>query len=206
ALLHLNACARCQLLVEELGAISRAAGRLPAHEPTPGLWRRIRRAAEEEGLFESSWTTLLGTRFWLMQPVALNPAVSATLIVLLVAAALLVGYPSAGIGPVAETLSNRIEVARSELALDPNYAARYALHLDRIEASVREEVAPAETPSSVVAQTNLETLDRFINQCQVRLSDYPEDQLTRDELNRLYIQKTAVLQTMLDADWYASVR
>ncbi|MFQ5925812.1 MAG: hypothetical protein ACE5MH_00065 [Terriglobia bacterium] len=207
ALAHLNACPRCRLLVEELSTIAHTATRLPLYGPSPGLWQRIRRAAEAEGLLEASWLGPLSRRFGLFQPVPLTPAFSAALVVLLVAAVVLVGYPGLEVGPAREELPNwEVKVARSELALAPNYGERYALHLNRIEASMREQVAPADTQLTHIAEANLETLDRFINQCQLRLTNYPEDEFTRDELNLLYQQKTTLLQAMLDPDWQTSLR
>lgn len=206
ALAHLNACPRCRLLAEEVGAIGRAASELPACEPTTDLWPRIRRAAEMEGLLEASWTGWLVRGFGLGQPPALAPAYGAAVVALLVAAVLLVGYPSLDVGPAREEAASRAEIARSELALAPDYSTRYALHLDRIADTVREEVAPADVQLVAVAHTNLDTLDRCIRQCQKRLASYPEDEFTQDELNRLYQQKATLLQAMLDPDWQTPLR
>lgn len=206
ALAHLHTCPRCRLLVDELSAIDRAAHELPQHEPSAGLWERIRRVAETEGLWKEPWSDRLGRRLGLFQPVAFSPAFSAAVVVLLLAAGLLVGLPNLEVSPVPEALPSRVEVARSELALAPDYGERYAKHLEHIAADVEEEFAPADTPLVRVAHSNLETLDRFIQQCQVRLVQYPQDGFTRDELNRLYQQKTTLLQAMLDPDWQTSVR
>lgn len=205
-LVHLSTCTRCRLLVEELGAITRAARQLPTQEPSPGLWKRIRRAAEAEGLLQPSWASLLGRRLGLLEPVPLTPAFSAALVVLLVAAALLVGYPSLDLRLPGEQPPTRVEIARSELALAPNYGERYALHLADLEATMTQELGTANPQMTRLAQTNLDTLDRFIDQCHVQLVNYPDDELTRSELNRLYQQKTALLQAMLDPDWQTSVR
>lgn len=206
ALAHLSTCRRCRGLVDDLGAITRTAGRLPEHEPSPGLWRRIRGAAEEEGTFETSWMSLLGRRPGLLRPVSLTPVFAATLVLLLVVGVVLVGYPELELTPVPEVPANPFEVARGELVLTPGYEERYAKHLDAIEATLREEVASADTELVLVAEKNLEKLDDFIQQCHVRLASYPEDEFTRNELNRLYQQKNTLLQAMLDPDWYSSVR
>ncbi|MFQ5816544.1 MAG: hypothetical protein ACE5H2_01135 [Terriglobia bacterium] len=206
ALWHLKACGRCRLLVEELSAVSRTATRLPIYEPRPGLWWRIRGVAEAEGLLAPSGVSLLGRRLGLFQPFPLTPAFSAAMIVLLVAAAVLVGYPGLDVGPAHKEPLNDVEIARSELALAPDSGKRYARYLEHIEESLWEEMAPADTQLTRVAKTNLETLDGFISECQQRLTNYPEDEFARDELNRLYQEKTTLLQAMLDPDWQTSLR
>jgi len=206
ALNHLNACPHCRELADELIAIGRAGAHLPLQEPSRGLWGRILRAAEAEELIETSWAGQLAGRFGLFQPVAVNFSFAATLVVILFAAAALVGYPGLNLSPVSEQAADRIAVARTELALAPEYGDRYAQHLDRIEEAVRDEVLLPDTQLTLVAQSNLDTLDRYIHQCQARLSTYPNDEFTRDELNRLYQQKTTLLQATLDPDWQPSVR
>ncbi len=206
ALNHLNACPQCRALADELIAIGSAGAHLPVQEPSRGLWRRILRAAEAEGLIETSWARQLGERFGLFRPVPVNFSFAATLVVILCAAAILVGYPGLNLSRVSEQAADPIAVARTELVLAPEYGDRYARHLDRIEEAVRDEVLLPDTQLTLIAQSNLDTLDRYIHQCQARLSTYPDDQFTRDELNRLYQQKTTLLQATLDPDWQTSVR
>jgi hypothetical protein len=145
ALAHLESCARCQVLVDELGALSRAASQLPVREPSPELWRRIRRQAEREGLLEPNWGLRLTLGAW--QP-AFSPGLALAAVALLVAGVLLVGYPGLEVSPARSEPANRIEIARSELALTPTYGERYALHLASLEATMREEVVPA-SPSQL---------------------------------------------------------
>ena len=206
ALTHLEACPRCRLVVDELNVISRSAARLPSYAPPPALWRRIRQAAELEGLLTPAWPARLRTAFGLRQPLAVSPAFAVALMVVLSVAVWLVGYPPLDVSLPPEALPSPVEVAHSELVSTPSYAERYALHLARIEKVMLEDIAPANAELSSVAQQSLQTLDRFINQCQARLVSYPEDNFTREELSRLYQQKTTLLQTMLDPDWRTSVR
>jgi len=206
ALTHLEACQPCRLLVEELNVISRSAARLPAHEPTPALWLRIRRAAEREGLFAPSFTGRLVSALRLSQPMPVSPLFATALVVVLLVAVWLVGYPPLEVSLPPAPPPSPVQVAHTELVVTPSYAERYAIHLARIEKTMLEEIAPADAELGSVAQENLQTLDRFIDQCQARLVSYPEDKFTRDELNRLYQQKTTLLQTMLDPDWRTSVR
>lgn len=137
---------------------------------------------------------------------AVSPAFAAALGIVLLVAVWLVGYPPLDVSRPPEVPPSPVEVAHTELVLTPSYAERYALHLARIEKVMLEEIAPVDVALSSIAQENLQTLDRFIGQCQARLVSYPEDRFTREELNRLYQQKTTLLQTMLDPDWRTSVR
>lgn len=206
ALTHLEVCQRCRLLVDELNVISRSAARLPTYEPPPALWRRIRQAAELEGSLTPARAERLTKALGLRQPMAVSPAFAAALGIVLLVAVWLVGYPPLDVSRPPEVPPSPVEVAHTELVLTPSYAERYALHLARIEKVMLEEIAPVDVALSSIAQENLQTLDRFIGQCQARLVSYPEDRFTREELNRLYQQKTTLLQTMLDPDWRTSVR
>ncbi len=206
ALTHLEACQHCRLLVDELNVISRSAARLPAYEPTPALWQHIRRAAELEGLFAPTFAGRVASALGLSQPMPVSPLFATALVVVLLVAVWLAGYPPLEVSLPPAPSPSPVEVAHTELVVTPSYAERYAIHLAGIEKAMLEEIAPADAELSSVAQENLQTLDRFIDQCQARLVSYPEDRFTRDGLNRLYQQKTTLLQTMLDPDWRTSVR
>ena len=46
---------------------------------------------------------------------------------------------------------------------------------------------------------NLRTLNEFIAECEARLKQYPQDQLTREYLNMAYQQKAELLTAMMDS-------
>jgi len=197
AFAHLAACPRCRLLVEDLAAVERAARSLPVLQPRPQLWNRIRAAAVAEGLWgQPVWTH----GAWGFFP--LRPAFAAVLVLTLVAAASLVGFPSLTT-PVAETApATAFEVAQGELIHEASYGARYRIHLKNVENRVLgEETTAMDAELRDLTARPLGAVDRAIEQTQRRLATYPDDAMARDELLRLYRQKATVLQAMGDPVW-----
>jgi hypothetical protein len=70
--------------------------------------------------------------------------------------------------------------------------------LDQAESDLR-----GRTTSNAMAdaslRANLKTLDGFIAECQARLAQNPQDQLTREYLNVAYQQKAELLSAMMDS-------
>jgi len=208
---HLAACPRCRLLMDELGAIERAARRLPAYEPSAGLWTRLEAAALEEGLWqrpqglEATWRWL-----GLATPTAegflpARPAFAGVLALVLVVGATLLNFPAVETS-VASRPADLYQVAQAELVLDADYATRYQLHLNRLESGMLNDSADSEPALRAMVARPLDTVDRAIEETQAQLSAYPDDSLARDELLRLYRQKAEVLQAMSNPVWYEDAR
>lgn len=66
------------------------------------------------------------------------------------------------------------------------------------DALPRRELANNPTVDSTLRQ-NLRTLDDFIAECQSRLKQNPQDQLSREYLNMAYQQKAELLNAMMDS-------
>lgn len=207
---HLAACPRCRLLMDELGAIERAAHLLPAYVPSPNLWTRLEAAALAEGLWQRpQGLSALWRWLGLASPVAedflpARPAYAAVLALVLVAGAGLLSFPALE-APMAVQPVDPFQVAQAELVLDSDYATRYQLHLNRIESGMLNASDREPQLRELVARP-LDTVDRAIEETQAELSAYPDDSLTRDELLRLYRQKAEVLQAMSNPAWYENGR
>jgi hypothetical protein len=198
---HLMGCPRCRRLVEEVAAIEQAARSLPAVEPRPELWLRLKTAAEAEGLWEeSAWRRLV--RAWQSAvPLPMRP-VLATGLMAAVAIFMIVGGDSIEIFSPAESAAPTVyEVARGELVQEMSFPVRYQVHLDQVQSEWLEEVAEVDSDLEQLAVRPLETLDHAIGETQLRLASYPEDSLARTELLRLYRQKATVLQAMNAPAW-----
>lgn len=200
---HLANCPRCRLLVEELGAVERAARALPFCEPSPRLWELIEAAARREGLW--------GKRSWWPSDTPVffpaRPAFAAVLGVTLLVAGLLVRYPVPESPSLPATEASAFEVAQAELVQEPSYGERYQIHLQQVEYRVlADETAPVDPERRQLVARPLHTVDRCIEQTQQRLAAYPDDTLARDELLRLYRQKATVLQAMSDPVWVGAGR
>lgn len=196
---HLAACPRCRVLVDELGAVERAARSLPLHQPSPRLWERLRAAAAREGLWtQPSWQW--SAPAWI--PLPARPAFATLLGVTLLVATGLVGSATLELPLAQTTPATAFEVAQGELVQEAGYAARYEKHLQQVEYSVlADEAVPADTEMRDLCARPLNTVDRAIEQTQLRLNEYPDDSLAREELRRLYQQKAVVLQAMSDPVW-----
>jgi len=193
ALAHLAACPRCRELVDDLVALGPAVRDLPDAQPSDDLWERIRAAALKEGLWQEP-----GLAGWLGLPwsqAAFRPAFATAL-----ALALLLTGGSLFTSEQTTTPSLEL-VAQGELIQDVRYATRFETHLQNVEDRVLEDSPPAEGERLGLAAEPLGTVDRAIEQTQLHLASYPNDNLAREELNRLYRQKVVVLQAMADPTW-----
>lgn len=198
AFAHLAACPRCRLLVDELVAVEGAARALPLYEPSLRLWARLEAAAEQEGLFvQPAWEKWFGP-VWGLD--AARPAFAGALALILVVAAGLVGISTVEVPAEPLSAASLVEVARAELVQEPSYASRYQVHLQEVARRV-EASEPTDPGLRELAAGPLGDVDRAIEETQVRLNNYPEDELTREELHRLYRQKVTVLQAMSGPTW-----
>lgn len=205
---HLASCLPCRLLLDELGAIERAARSLPDQEPSEGLWARIEAAAVAEGLRPQAadWHWFGWGGNWLPA----RAAFAGALAVMVLVAVGLVSYPHLEL-PVAETeptdpIADPIQVAQGELVREASYVSRYQMHLNHVENRVLDEGAPVDAGLRELVAGPMEAVDRAIEQTQLQLNSYPDDLLTREELHRLYQQKAAVLQAVAESSWYEDVR
>ncbi len=198
---HLNACPRCRLLVEELGAVERAARALrdAEIEPAGALWARLCAAAEAEGLISqpAGWRWLGLGESWLLP----RPALAGALVALMVIAAGLVSFPEGDLPSATVEPLSPIEVAQSELVADASYATRYRIHLQAVEKNVLAQDEGVDPTLRAMLERPLQAVDRAIEQTTSQLNTYPDDQLAREELHRLYQQKATVLQAMSDSTW-----
>jgi len=201
---HLASCRRCRLLLDELGAIERAARSLPGHEPAPGLWGRIEAAAAAEGLLPQSvgWRWFGVGVGWLPA----RPAFAGALALLLLLAAGLVSYPTMDLPVAAMAPADPIAVAQGELVQEASYESRYRVHLDRVEERLLADSSPQEAELRALVARPMGVVDDAIQQTALQLDEHPEDTLAREELHRLYQQKAAVLQAMAESSWYRDGR
>jgi len=70
--------------------------------------------------------------------------------------------------------------------------------LDQAESDLRGR-ATSNAMADASLRANLKTLDGFIAECQARLAQNPQDQLTREYLNVAYQQKAELLSAMMDS-------
>lgn len=79
------------------------------------------------------------------------------------------------------------------------YLGQSASVLDQTESSLPRRELTNNAAVDAALRTNLRTLNEFIAECQARLKQNPDDQLTREYLNMAYQQKAELLTAMLDS-------
>ena len=79
------------------------------------------------------------------------------------------------------------------------YFGNSASVLDKTESSLPSRELTNNAAVDAALRQNLRTLNEFIAECQARLKQNPEDQLTREYLNMAYQQKAELLTSMLDS-------
>lgn len=73
-----------------------------------------------------------------------------------------------------------------------------AVVLDQTETSLSARELANNPAVDAALRQNLRTLNEFIAECQSRLKQDPQDQLTREYLNMAYQQKAELLNAMMD--------
>lgn len=201
---HLAGCRACRVLMEELAAIERAAHTLPAYEPSERLWPRLRAAAAREGFWAQPrpWGWLGLSESFFPARWAFAGAMGA---VLLVAAGLL-SYPSLELPMAVTPPTDLFQVAQGELVQEAGYTSRYEIHLQNMENGLLEASGAREAGMHALVARPLKDIERAIEETQAQLNNDPDDELSREELLRLYRQKAAVLQVMTDPARYEDAR
>jgi hypothetical protein len=98
-------------------------------------------------------------------------------------------------GPGPRPSTTDLKAAPSEEA----YLGQSASVLDQTENSLPRRELTDNAAVDVALRTNLRTLNEFIAECQTRLKQNPQDQLTLEYLNMAYQQKAELLAAMLDS-------
>jgi hypothetical protein len=111
--------------------------------------------------------------------------------------------PSAGRHLVASTQSApQIHESHTQLAPSPSENARFgdtAAVLSETEHTIPTHSLTDNAMVDAALRQNLRTLNEFISECEARLKQNPQDQLTREYLNMAYQQKAELLNAMLDS-------
>ncbi len=184
---HLDECAACRRLADDLVRIHTLAESLDRPAPPDRLWPQIARRLRQEGrIIDPPAHVVVAHRF---APLAL-----AASLLLIVGASLYVLYPSGGQAPVQQTTGNApatdpVEPYRSvEAELESAEQAIARLQ----QAAKGDGVIDPETAAEL--QKNLEILDQAIAQWRGALRTEPQSAPARNGLFDALRRKVAVLQ------------
>jgi hypothetical protein len=191
---HLDACARCRLMRDDLLAIEVAAQEWGSEEllPPPRVWAAIQVQLQAEGLIAQPGRP--SSRNWLAGLWNLAPRLelAGAYVLLMLVAAGLAGYqtvPSAS-GSL-DRPATAVQVSRPALdglgpALDGN--------MQRVVASF----TPDNDSVALSLQQNLRIVDNIIAVCEKTVREHPGDPLAREYLYGAYQQKADLLAVAMD--------
>jgi hypothetical protein len=180
---HVASCNSCQGLVSDLSAIVASAHLLPAEvEPPARVWVALQAQLQAEGIIKTH-TAVERVSWWPGFSDLFRARVMATAAVaLLIAAAITLQLQ----GPTAPTVARSVYEDTST-ALDQDEAHLPPAQLanpSMVEASLRQ---------------NLGIVDNFIVDCERRVKEQPQDDLTREYLSGAYQQKAELLSALMES-------
>jgi hypothetical protein len=185
---HLQSCAVCSDLVQDLRYIAEAAKLLlPMHDPSPRVWTGIRSALEREGLVRP----LAGTvRFRPQAATVLNPRRWVTGGNLLAFAALLLFTIS-----IVWFRNNSTREAQPALTASvPAVVAPAAVPMDEDDAQVLRLVQQKSPALLATYRENLDTVNAYIRDARRSVEQDPNDMGARGHLIRAYDQKALLYE------------
>ena len=176
---HLSGCSSCRSLIADLTDIVATAHLLPAEvEPPARVWTSLRSQLEAEGIIRSAATR----SGWLNFSEFFRPRVWATAAVgLLIVAAAALQFQR----PTTQPTEARA-YENTSLTLSNDEAQLPAMQLAGISGM------------DVSLRQNLDIVDKFIIDCEQRVKEQPQDDLTREYLSGAYQQKAELISVMME--------
>jgi hypothetical protein len=179
---HLADCSACRNLLADFSAIVGAARDLPVEaEPPQRLWLALRSQLVAEGMIREA-----GTGSWwdsIASYLRTSSLVTAAVGFLLVLAAALELY----------------QPAAPPTPMPPAFAETAAV-LDNQEKGVAQIVRAraANSPVDASLNDNLQIVNKFIADCELRVRQEPGDDVAREYLSGAYQQKAELLSAMME--------
>jgi hypothetical protein len=181
---HLSGCSSCRNLIADLTAIVATAHLLPADvEPPARVWTSLRSQLEEEGIIRSaatgsgrlSFSEFFRPRLW---------ATAALALLVVIAAALQLQRPTT-------------QLSEARNASETMYGDT-SLSLSNDEAHLPAMQLAGSSGMDVSLRQNLDIVDKFIVDCEQRVKELPQDELTREYLSGAYQQKAELISVMME--------
>lgn len=177
---HLKTCPGCRTRMADLELIVSAAASLPEMDPPERVWNSLRIKLDEEGLLRERKGLL--ERLREMIPAAPQTALASGL--LAGVAALLLLVPQSPVGVTARR------------GADYSSAWTFSRVHDQLasaEALAEQDVHLRDPQVAASYQQNLALVDNLIGECEKRVNEDPNDELSRQYLVTAYQQKTDLL-------------
>lgn len=184
---HLEQCANCRAMVDDLELIQSAARGLAVlpEAPPERVWINLRSRLREEGIIrdaepvvETSWTEeVFG---WLR-----NPVLAGAYAALAFAAIGLIGLQS----PTSDQVS------------DGAVASNISRSLDSVETAAIQNLQPAASETDASLTRSIAVVDKFIALCEKSVRENPRDAGAREYLNGAYQEKSELLAAAVQHGW-----
>jgi hypothetical protein len=187
AAIHLRGCTRCNARMADLELIVTAAASLPELDPPERVWTSLRNELEREGLLRERKSALERLREFILA--APRTALATGLISGL--AALLLLLPQAPVGEIARNGGDN--------SSSWNFA-RVHQQLANAEAQAGQDVHFRDPQVAASYQQNLALVDNLIGECQRRVDEDPNDELSRQYLVTAYQQKADLLNALAERE------
>lgn len=180
---HLQSCTRCSTRVADMELIVSAAATLPELEPPERIWTALQAKLEREGLFRERKSPV--ERLLEMLPAAPRTALATAAISAL--AVLLLVVPESPL----EQRPGRAGNSESRWNL-----TRVHEQLASAEARADQDVHLRDPEVVASYHQNLALVDNLIGECQKKVNEDPNDELSRQYLATAYQQKADLLNAL----------
>jgi hypothetical protein len=190
AVAHLEQCADCRAMVEDLELIQTAARNLAVlpEEPPERVWLNLRSRLREEGIIretqpavERDWAT--GLFGWLRKPV-------------LAGAYCALALAAIGLALLPPPATDQVPTA-SVVAAAPDIS----VSLDSVETAAIQQLHPAASETDASLTRSIAVVDKFIALCEKTVRENPRDEDAREYLNGAYQQKSELLAAAVQHGW-----
>lgn len=214
---HVASCGACRTLVEDFSTIVSLAEQLPAEvEPPTRVWVSLRNQLEAEGIIKTPAEAPVAPQtFWWrnFERIFHGRAIAAALGLAIVAAFIVQIERTnhrPGPAPTNSSKTNVNVVAEAPAQLQPQLPpptineslGKTGEELGRVEQNevrvVQQAGLGSQNRVDISLSQNLKSLNQFIDECQRRLKEDPNDELAREYLSVAYQQKAELLSAMLD--------
>jgi hypothetical protein len=214
---HLTECRDCRNYIADLTSLVDAAKKLPAEiTPPDRVWISLRAQLEEEGIIRTPADVVPAEPVSLWQSVSAffsNRVLATAMVGILIAAAAVFQIRSdrtARVEPPAQSAAVRPVIAPAKKPVtEPAVATptvtqpsgefdRTARDLNDQEPFATGMILTSTSPIDASLRDNLKKVDEFIAECERRLKEQPQDELTREYLSAAYQQKAELLSAMIE--------
>lgn len=188
---HLDMCPECQDLMKDFQQIKQKAKGLKRAEPSGQTWFRVQSRLQERTQSPSSSPRIQ----FLFFPAKLRYAVSAALLLCVVAGAVVIGIRIGQRGGIADSALSGQEYA---LAKIKEAEEHYKMAIKALWEAVQAQKENIDPQVAETFRTNLELIDMSLADCKRAIESDPSDVETLYYLLAVYKKKTELLDSMIE--------